>query len=107
MRAVRLCILALALGAAVFGCRKQQTGTQTAGTGPAEGTGKETAMGITIQWLGHASFRIRHEDQVIYIDPWKLKDSPHDATYLACEIRLKKALQSSSASISSLKLEVL
>jgi len=80
MRAVRLCMLALALGAAVFGCRKQQTGTQTAGTGPAEGTGKETAMGITIQWLGHASFRIRHEDQVIYIDPWKLKDSPHDAT---------------------------
>ncbi|MCH7558115.1 MAG: MBL fold metallo-hydrolase [Planctomycetes bacterium] len=37
-------------------------------------------MGITIQWLGHASFKICHEDTVIYIDPWKLKESPHDAT---------------------------
>jgi len=37
-------------------------------------------MGLTIQWLGHASFRIRHGDSVIYIDPWKLKESPHDAT---------------------------
>ena len=37
-------------------------------------------MGITLQWLGHAGFRICHEDTVIYIDPWKLKDSPHDAT---------------------------
>ena len=37
-------------------------------------------MGITIQWLGHASFRVCHENDVIYIDPWKLKDSPHDAT---------------------------
>lgn len=37
-------------------------------------------MGITIQWLGHASFRICHQANVIYIDPWKLKDTPHDAT---------------------------
>ena len=37
-------------------------------------------MGITIQWLGHASFKIHCEDKVIYIDPWKLKDSPQDAT---------------------------
>ena len=37
-------------------------------------------MGITIQWLGHASFKICHEDTVIYIDPWKLKDSFGDAT---------------------------
>jgi len=36
-------------------------------------------MGTTLQWLGHASFKICHEDTVIYIDPWKLKDSPHDA----------------------------
>jgi L-ascorbate metabolism protein UlaG (beta-lactamase superfamily) len=36
-------------------------------------------MGMTLQWLGHAGFRICHEDTVIYIDPWKLKDSPHDA----------------------------
>ena len=37
-------------------------------------------MGTTLQWLGHAGFKICHEDTVIYIDPWKLKDSPHDAT---------------------------
>ena len=37
-------------------------------------------MGTTLQWLGHASFKICHESTVIYIDPWKLKDSPHDAT---------------------------
>ncbi len=37
-------------------------------------------MGMTLQWLGHAGFKICHEDAVIYIDPWKLKDAPHDAT---------------------------
>ncbi|MEA3224791.1 MAG: MBL fold metallo-hydrolase, partial [Planctomycetota bacterium] len=37
-------------------------------------------MGTTIQWLGHASFKICHEDTVIYIDPWKLKHALHDAT---------------------------
>lgn len=37
-------------------------------------------MSVTIQWLGHASFRISHNDKVIYIDPWKIKDSVHDAT---------------------------
>lgn len=37
-------------------------------------------MGMTLQWLGHASFKICHEDTVLYIDPWKVKDSPHDAT---------------------------
>jgi L-ascorbate metabolism protein UlaG (beta-lactamase superfamily) len=45
-----------------------------------EQTRKEAAMGTTLQWLGHAGFKICHEDTVIYIDPWKLKDSPHDAT---------------------------
>ncbi len=39
-------------------------------------------MGITLQWLGHASFKICHEDTVIYIDPWKLKDSPQDASFV-------------------------
>ena len=37
-------------------------------------------MGTKIQWLGHASFRISHDDTVIYIDPWKLKSEPNDAT---------------------------
>jgi L-ascorbate metabolism protein UlaG (beta-lactamase superfamily) len=26
-----------------------------------------------IEWLGHASFRIKEEGKVIYIDPWKIK----------------------------------
>jgi len=37
-------------------------------------------MSIALQWLGHASFRISHDDKVIYIDPWKIKNSAHDAT---------------------------
>lgn len=37
-------------------------------------------MGMTLQWLGHAGFKICDKDTVIYIDPWKLDDSPHDAT---------------------------
>lgn len=37
-------------------------------------------MSTTIQWLGHASFRISHQDTVIYLDPWKLKNEPNDAT---------------------------
>lgn len=39
-------------------------------------------MGMTLQWLGHASFRICDGETVIYIDPWKLKNSPHDATLI-------------------------
>jgi len=35
-------------------------------------------MSIGIQWLGHAAFRIAN-DVIIYIDPWKLTGSPHDA----------------------------
>ena len=37
-------------------------------------------MGITLQWLGHASFKICCRDEVIYIDPWKIKNAAHDAT---------------------------
>ncbi len=42
--------------------------------------GKEKAMTVKLQWLGHASFKISSGSDVIYIDPWKLKDTPHDAT---------------------------
>ena len=31
-----------------------------------------------IEWLGHASFRIRGS-KVVYIDPWKIDGEPHDA----------------------------
>jgi len=40
---------------------------------------KETkSMSITIQWLGHASFKITN-GATIYIDPWKLPDAAGDA----------------------------
>jgi L-ascorbate metabolism protein UlaG (beta-lactamase superfamily) len=42
--------------------------------------GKEKAMSVKLQWLGHASFKISDGNTVVYIDPWKLKDAPHDAT---------------------------
>ena len=38
-------------------------------------------MSIDIQWSGHASFRIAQE-QVIYIDPWKITNTPHDASLI-------------------------
>jgi L-ascorbate metabolism protein UlaG (beta-lactamase superfamily) len=86
MRVLRLLILAAGLGLVVFGCAKKEPMGEP--TKPSERvetprvsqTTKEAAMGTTIQWLGHASFKICQKDAVIYIDPWKLKDEPHDAT---------------------------
>jgi L-ascorbate metabolism protein UlaG (beta-lactamase superfamily) len=39
-------------------------------------------MSVTIQWFGHAGFKISHNGVIIYIDPWKLGISPHDATFV-------------------------
>jgi L-ascorbate metabolism protein UlaG (beta-lactamase superfamily) len=36
-------------------------------------------MAVEAKWLGHASFRLAGEEAVVYIDPWKLGASPHDA----------------------------
>jgi L-ascorbate metabolism protein UlaG (beta-lactamase superfamily) len=36
----------------------------------------------TIEWLGHASFRITGEGMTIYIDPWKLKNSTTKANLI-------------------------
>ncbi|MGB2821846.1 MAG: MBL fold metallo-hydrolase [Phycisphaerae bacterium] len=36
-------------------------------------------MSVEVKWLGHASFRVAGAAAVVYIDPWKLKDAPHDA----------------------------
>ncbi len=80
MRGLKLLILAVMFGVVICGCKKEEGGAETTQTIEKEETGKEASMGITIQWLGHASFKIRHEDTVIYIDPWKLKESPGDAT---------------------------
>jgi L-ascorbate metabolism protein UlaG (beta-lactamase superfamily) len=39
-------------------------------------------MAVQLKWLGHASFRISEANTVIYIDPWKLRDAAHDATFV-------------------------
>jgi L-ascorbate metabolism protein UlaG (beta-lactamase superfamily) len=67
-------------GLVVCGCRKEKAGDETAETTEQEETGKEAAVGVTIQWLGHASFKVCYEEEVIYIDPWKLEESLYDAT---------------------------
>ena len=36
-------------------------------------------MSVEIKWIGHASFRIAGDGTVMYIDPWKVPDQPHDA----------------------------
>ncbi len=79
MRNLRVLVLIVMFGLAVCGCPKEDMDGENAKT--TEGKiRKEAVMGITIQWLGHASFRICYEDKVIYIDPWKLKESAGDAT---------------------------
>jgi L-ascorbate metabolism protein UlaG (beta-lactamase superfamily) len=82
MRSLKLLIVAVALGLVVGGCKKEKSETKTAEIIRQAQTIRESAVGTTIQWLGHASFRISHDDKVIYIDPWKLKHSPSDATHV-------------------------
>jgi len=86
IRGIELLTLGLVLGSVVCGCKEEKPGVAKPGPEKkeVEGTeqtelGKEAVMGTTVQWLGHASFKICHEGTVIYIDPWKVKDSPHDA----------------------------
>jgi L-ascorbate metabolism protein UlaG (beta-lactamase superfamily) len=76
---MKLLILIVLFGLTVCGCKKKDVEVENAQT-TEEQIRKEAVMGITIQWLGHASFRISYEDKVIYIDPWKLKESVGDAT---------------------------
>ena len=80
MRGLRIFALVVIVGLIICGCRKDKRDTETAETRQPEQKRKDSAMGTTIQWLGHASFRISHDDTVIYIDPWKLKNEPNDAT---------------------------
>ena len=37
-------------------------------------------MAVNLQWLGHASFCISSGSNVVYIDPWKMENNPHNAT---------------------------
>ena len=79
MKNLKVLILMILFALTVCGCRKENVDVEKEQT-TEEKTRKEAVMGIKIQWLGHASFRICYEDKVIYIDPWKIKDSPGDAT---------------------------
>ncbi|OHB78187.1 MAG: hypothetical protein A2Z25_22285, partial [Planctomycetes bacterium RBG_16_55_9] len=85
MQNLRLFMFAITLGLVACGCKKEQASPEAAQTTEEttqkqEEPRKEAAMEMTLQWLGHASFKICYKDAVVYIDPWKLKDSPHDAT---------------------------
>jgi L-ascorbate metabolism protein UlaG (beta-lactamase superfamily) len=105
MRGLRLLILGIALALVVYGCKKEIPETKEAEkpevkeakeavkpeiketakteetvTEKKEAAGKEAGMGVSLQWLGHASFKIRCDKTIIYIDPWKLKEPVKDAT---------------------------
>jgi L-ascorbate metabolism protein UlaG (beta-lactamase superfamily) len=67
-------VLGFVAALGVLGCGKEDQPSAQ------DKQGKETAMAVTIQWLGHASFRISGGDGVIYIDPWKLSKQRKDAT---------------------------
>jgi len=109
MRVLRLLVLVAVLGLVVYGCKKEQpvvkeaekpevkevtkpeakeamkpeikeTEVEKTEKTEKKEAGKETAMGISLQWLGHASFKIRQDKTIIYIDPWKLKEPAEEAT---------------------------
>jgi len=83
MRGLRFFIAGLVLLATISGCRKDVPTSSQEKDAPAfseekdaavkEQSRKEANMGLSLKWLGHASFRISHEDTVVYIDPWKLR----------------------------------
>ncbi|UCG58496.1 MAG: MBL fold metallo-hydrolase [Phycisphaerales bacterium] len=76
----RAVVLALLFGLAVCGCREKEPQANRKETTDQGEVRREADMGTTLQWLGHASFKICHDDAVIYIDPWKVDSSPQDAT---------------------------
>jgi L-ascorbate metabolism protein UlaG (beta-lactamase superfamily) len=78
MEKMKVLILIVLFVLSLCGCKKEDVEAENAKT-TEEQVRKEAVMGITIQWLGHASFRICYEDKVIYIDPWKLKEPAGDA----------------------------
>lgn len=86
MRGLKVLVFALVSALFVWGCEKEKP--QVEQVQPPEKseepnqkqTGKEAAMGVSLQWLGHASFKIRCDKTVIYIDPWKLKEPADQAT---------------------------
>jgi len=73
MRVLKLAVLPICFEFVLLHCADNSAAA-------ASSKGKETEMAVKLQWFGHASFRITAGQDVIYIDPWKLKDSAHDAT---------------------------
>lgn len=83
MRGLRFFVPGLVLLAAVSGCKKDAATSSPDEDAPIkEQSRKETDMGLSLKWLGHASFRISDANTVVYIDPWKLKDAPGDADFV-------------------------
>jgi predicted outer membrane repeat protein len=39
---------------------------------------------VSLKWIRHSGFRISTSSVVIYIDPYQVPDSPHDATFVLC-----------------------
>ena len=81
----KIIISIMLLGLVTWGCVKEKPKAQDQTTEKPKKTEeketeKEAAMGVSLQWLGHASFKIRHDKTVIYIDPWKLKMPADEAT---------------------------
>lgn len=68
MRAWRLLVWVICFGLLVWGFEEKVE------TLEASEEGKEAAMAVKLQWFGHASFKITAGEDVIYIDPWKLKE---------------------------------
>lgn len=38
--------------------------------------------GITIKWLGHASFQLEYQEKILYIDPYQIGRARPDADYI-------------------------
>ncbi|MBN2181225.1 MAG: MBL fold metallo-hydrolase [Sedimentisphaerales bacterium] len=81
MRRLGLLIFLTASALIFAGCQKDKPAAEMPEAEKTEenSSEKEVAMGTTLQWLGHASFKISNKDKVIYIDPWKIKDTVKDA----------------------------
>ncbi len=73
MRAWRLAVLLICFEFVLLHCADK-------GAAAPSSKEKEADMAVKLQWFGHASFKITAGQNVIYIDPWKLKDLAHDAT---------------------------
>jgi L-ascorbate metabolism protein UlaG (beta-lactamase superfamily) len=80
MRTAGLSVVVLILAFSLCGCSEKEPAARAPAAPKAPDAEKEATMTNTLQWLGHATFRIAYQDDVIYIDPWKVEGSPKDGT---------------------------